>query len=406
MVTEEIVTGLYFGDTPDFETSWVKTWLNEDFLDTLYNYQNIIVTDNKWDLTADYGNGTYPTPYKTVTAEVGLLNPYEFHRSIEGINTDNKVEKYQKSYLNNQYDYWLSSACINNLDDTTCIRGVDANGNGGDLYGGSTNIVVNGVRPAVVLKANVSFSKGSGTKENPYILLNDKKPVRANDKLNERLSGEYVKVDNKNYRIVGIEENGTTKLTSIDYVRDGEGNVVLKKQGENGNHTYEAAVNSKNEDLWGAYLNNTWLTENLKKYLVNGTYYLGNPATLTDHGTIGINYKATVCKDPNTTDQIKNCEKTDKVWTGLVGLSRVGEMFNYPSDEDSKDSYDMLLITPFDEGEYYPAAYRKYARRIDSIFYNELLTAKPSITLNSDVRIVSGAGTKEKPYEIKCDTCG
>ncbi len=38
-------------DDTTYTGSYIYQWLNEDFLDTLYNYENIIVTDSTWNIT-------------------------------------------------------------------------------------------------------------------------------------------------------------------------------------------------------------------------------------------------------------------------------------------------------------------------------------------------------------------
>ena len=53
MITDDVITTISYGTvnvnfyTDDSNSSYMYQWLNEDFLDTLYNYENIIVTDCK-----------------------------------------------------------------------------------------------------------------------------------------------------------------------------------------------------------------------------------------------------------------------------------------------------------------------------------------------------------------------
>ncbi len=403
MITENAITGIYFGETADFENSWAYDWLNEDFLDTLYNYQDIIVTDAKWELTSNYGTSNHPEPYKIVETAVGLLNTYEYYRSYEKINTDIEVEKYQKLYLNNGHVWWLSSSCHNTLE-STCIFAANAEMDN-SLWGGDPNDSALGIRPAIVLKSDIRLEH-SGTLEDPFTIKADKRKGYEGEKLNERLSGEYVKVDNRVYRIVGIE-NGTTKLTSVDYVRDENGDILNKQYGSPNNaRNYKEAVETNNSDYWGVYLNKTWITPNLRKYLVNGTYYMGITMIQVEGGNHGSSYKDAICQDIDTKEITKKCAKTEKNWTGLVGLPRIGEMFAFPLDEDNKNSQDYYLITQTSETGWYFYIYSKVGDTIaGSAFYESKHAVRPSITINSNATIAIGKGTKQSPYEIKCDNC-
>ena len=54
MISENILSAINFGEDGFFEKSYIKQWLNEDFLDTLYNHENILVEDATWDISPWY----------------------------------------------------------------------------------------------------------------------------------------------------------------------------------------------------------------------------------------------------------------------------------------------------------------------------------------------------------------
>ena len=165
--------------------------------------------------------------------------------------------------------------------------------------------------------------------------------------------------------------------------------------------SYEDAVNSNNDSYWGAYLNNAWITPNLKKYLVNGTYYLGLTMIMNETGVHASSYKGTICKDINTEETTKECTKTERTWTGLVGLPRIGEMFSFPFDEDSKSTLNMYFITPYEgNGMYFIGAYRVGDNRVTFNGYDSYYAVRPSINLNSNVKIASGDGISSNPYML------
>ncbi len=393
LITQDAITAINWNEKNNtkYEGSWIYQWLNEDFKDTLYNYENIIVKDASWNATKTDVYATNPSIYENATivkGAIGSLNSYEHYQSWKN------AEDESNSYLNNGFSWWLITPSI---DDEVYFVHYDG-------YRISSNLGMEplGVRPSINLKSNIGIvAGGDGSETNPYRINGDKEPGNSGELINTRLSGEYVEVDNKKYRIVGIDkdENGNniTKLTSIDYVRDSN-NVILNKEfGRTTN--YGDSVASASNDCWGYYLNNTneetfkgtWLTEELNKYITKGTYYLGQVNYES--------YKNSICSESNTTAPTSSCVKTTSTWTGKVGLPRMGEMFSVQLGSGSSPSSDMIcLITPYDSSNvlfmldygvlYYETPYQDF-------------NARPSIYLKPEVIITGGDGmSPDSPYTI------
>lgn len=70
-----------------------------------------------------------------------------------------------------------------------------------------------GVRPMMVISGKSLITGGSGTYLDPYV-FGDTKKGKNGSLLNERGVGEYVEDGNMLYRIVSIEDDGTTKVIS------------------------------------------------------------------------------------------------------------------------------------------------------------------------------------------------
>ncbi len=378
MRMQDAITAIYWGENTTYKDSWIYQWLNEDFKDTLYNYQNIIVQNADWNATPD-GNSipAKPPTDKTATivqGNVGLLNAYEYYQSYKNISGSSASKE---TYLKNGNNYsWFmtpySSSMVWNVT------------SGDKLSNASPSSSAYGVRPVINLKSDIKLS-GEGTKSNPYTITIDKPTGIPGDSINTRLSGEYVKVDNKIYRIVGIE-NGTTKLTGVDFVRDEYGSILTKQFSTS--RTNESWVFSQ----WNTYLNDTWLTTELQNYITDGTYYLG--------AVKNASYKNSICSESNTTETTKNCEKTTKTWTGKVGLPRVGEMFSVTIGNST--FYSMSLITPADSGYTIRTGVGYYLERRKP---NEMYDAvRPSINLKSEVKIAGGSGTIDSPYTVSLGT--
>ena len=376
MITDDNITTISYGSDVNFYTdastsSYMYQWLNEDFLSTLYNYENIIVTDASWNATQTSSVSTKPEETTMVTAPVGLLNSYEYYKSYQNTIDIN-------GYLNNSYYWWL----LNSYSSSYVWLVYDD----GSASSYSPSDYADGARPSINLQSGITINGGTGTSDDPYTISGDKGTVTANTTfLNTRQSGEYVNFDGELYRIVEIENN-TTKLNKMDYVRD-ESNEVIEK-----NFSSSTTFGSGDSDTyWDYYLNNTWyntITSNYKNMLVEGTYYLG---------TTSSNYKGAICATASNTVTTADCEKTSNTWTGYVGLPRYGEMFASQQGSSYSSSEYMWLITP------YSSSYVWYVNRNGYAYNNSpsyTRGARPSINLLSVVKITGGTGLKNDPFEI------
>ncbi len=402
MITDDPITAISYNpkddvnfydvskkDDTSYTGSYMYQFLNEDFLDTLYNYQNIIVEDSTWNITNSNAssNNAISTKLPETTlinsstigknTPVGLLNSYEYYLSYKNIYISS-------GYLNIGYSWWLL-----NPYSSSYVWNVGGNGYGGSNYTSHSFAA----RPSINLKSNIQLSGGSGTKDDPYTISGDKEQPTINTTLlNTRTIGEYVVFDEDGdsstkeiYRIVGIED-GKTKLNKNDYIKSGT-TILTKKFSIN--NTYGSGTS---DDYWDYYLNNTWYNSLANKdMLESSSYYIKQVAS-------GTSYKNSLCNTNNTTEITKTCTKTTTIWTGLVGLPRYGEMFASQQGSGSNSSSTIWLITPYGssyvwsvsgDGGGYNGGYPSYS-----------YAACPSINLKSNIVITGGSGTKSNPFTI------
>ena len=396
MITDDVITNISYGSDVNFYDisnkddtiytgSYIYQWLNEDFLDTLYNYENIIVKNSTWNIT-ESDRITSKLPKTTLinnstigkNTPVGLLNSYEYYLSYKNIVSMNG---YTQGYLFNVAYWWLL-----NPHSSSTVWIVDYNVTASHSLNPSNTIAV---RPVVVLKSNIQLSGGSGTKDDPYTISGDKEQPTINTTLlNTRTVGEYVVFDEDGdtstkelYRIVGIED-GKVKLNKNDYIKSGT--TTLSKKFSTST-TYGSGTS---DDYWDYYLNNTWYNSlTSKDMLEKGTYYIKE----TSSGP----YKNSLCNENNTTETTKNCVKTTDIWNGYIGLPRLGEMFA----SQQGNGYDSWLITPYSTSNVWVAS--TYPNN-SNCYYNTSNAngTRPSIYLKSNVVITGGSGTKSNPFTI------
>ena len=402
MITDDAITTISYNpdtdvnfydiskkDDASYTGSYIYQWLNEDFLDTLYNYQNIIVEDSTWNITNSNASSTSAISTKLPETTlinnstigkntlVGLLNSYEYYLSYKNTSSGS-------GYLNIDYYWWLL-----NSYSSSYVWYVYCSG-GGDYRNPSNTY---GARPSINLKSNIQLSGGSGTKDDPYTISGDKEQPTINTTLlNTRTVGEYVVFDEDGdtstkelYRIVGIED-GKIKLNKNDYIKNGT--TAVKKMFST-NTTYG---NGTSDDYWDFYLNNTWYNSLAPKDMLDkGTYYIKQMS-----GTK--NYKNSLCNINNTTETTKDCVKTTNIWnTGYVGLPRYGEMFASQQGNSYNSSSYIWLITPYSSSYVWYVYNSGYCGgNIPSNTYG----ARPSINLKSNIVITGGSGTKSDPFTI------
>ena len=394
MITDDPITTISYGSDVNFYDiskkddmaytgSYMYQWLNEDFLDTLYNYQNIIVKNSTWNITTSSSISTKLASTTLINnstidrnTPVGLLNSYEYYLSY-------KNTSYSSGYLNRGY-YW----CLLNPLSSSYIWYVRTDGY--SLISSNPFYAYAAARPSINLKSNIQISGGSGTKDDPYTISGDKEQATAKTTLlNTRIVGEYVIFDEDGdsstkelYRIVSVEDD-KVKLNKNDYIKN-DGAVVKKKFS-----TSTTYGNGTSDDYWDYYLNNTWYNSLVSKNLLDkGTYYINTVSSKAS-------YKNSLCNANNTTETTKDCVKTTSIWnTGYVGLPRYGEMIA------SQQEYEVIswLITPYSSSDVWCVEYFGDASNHNSS--DKTIAARPSIFLKSNVVITGGSGTKSNPFTI------
>lgn len=341
LVTNDVISVIPFDeDSNVFAESYVEKWLNNYFLNTLYNPKKYIST-HSWTYSADL----------FVNKKVGLVS----YSDLSGLKNESNV-----TYLNGEQWHWTLTKGT-----STNVKLVEMS----TLVSDYTPDDPSGVRPAIYIKSGIEVLGGSGTKTAPYQLEGNKIQNQKDKALNTRYSGEYVKIDDNLYRIVNTDNN-KTKLVSVN-------TITLSDM-----TTDEIKTNT-------TMTNTIYTLSNVYKYL-NTTWYNALPSTIKNNIVIG----DWCLTDSTTALDLNECGTNNKdVKSFKIGLPKYGEIFASYNGTDSKsfwtltpikDETKMITITPdgsIDEGDV------NYSDNIKVSFY-----------LDSSVIIKSGYGTESNPF--------
>lgn len=358
LVTNDNMTDIVYNTTSarNFAGSYGYTWLNNVFYPTLKNKESYIQTYS-WNATyrANADKAVKPPTTTMVSANVGMLNTYEYYKTfLDGL-----------SYLNIS-KHWrtLTPSPAQNYDgaDRPSTYVIDHT----NTIKYKRAYLATGIRPAIVINANVQIVTGDGTMENPYCFASDyiaKASDLINNPLNTRTTGEYVSFANNLWRVIETN-NGKTKIMMVNPLSS-------KMKFSNGGNapTYGTGVTI------GLYLINTWYgTLNPKdKFMI----VLG-PWSLTTMGATA-QYPA------------GNANLVDL----MVGMPRMGEMFATSSTNSSGTVYTLTPRNSTDVWYLHEQGYAKYAKTDANSFY-----PRAALYLSPDVYITGGTGLPDDPFTV------
>lgn len=327
LVTDDITTSLVWGYETDYENSYVKKYLEDEFYNRLNNPDDFIA-QTYWCVD----NITKKTDLceETVFSKVGLLTYNDY------VEADSN-----NSYLNiNKYWWLINTYRENKIWYVFDQGGVNNNSNSGSNYYNY------GVRPVINLKSGVNYISGDGTKENPYIIEEEK----------EIKLGSFINYSNNIWQVINIDEN-SIKLVMNDCLK--ENDVCIER-------SMNTVKFNKNYGL-GYYLNSTFYNSLDKTHIVDGTWYNGNYGDETNY-----DYK-----------NIYTSELKAKV--GLLNIAENNKTNSYTINSVN----DELINSSTKNGTLYYSDGRNK------------LHIYPSIYIDRNIKILEGLGTIDSPFIIE-----
>ena len=443
LVSPVSLTSITYGETNEWNSSWVKKWLNEYFYSKLERTDLIKETEfciDPVDVTPDsYTKMTTCTNKET--EKVGLLTYEDYIYALDGTTIQDGG-----SYLDEEELSLIITPTNNGLNQLWHTHYTDPSTLLLTSY--YTNTYGQGVRPVISIKDNVLVKDGKGTRSNPYILSSERS-LKKNTKLNLGKVGDYIYLDESNnpyvseftesyinkinnktstskvrYRIVEINDDGSIKVERADVLKNLPDTIAISSglnipfysidTGESSTSCLYSTEQKYGEDnmdssktyyLGGCTNHNRFdLMEGEGEFKVNTgknlPYYLNN-ATNSFYNWYSNKTKSMIIP---TTFSLKaggygknyDALEEDGEVTLNVGLPSWGEMY---TGKDLNKSYwytnrwilssnGMAHESSTGLGDGHPSA-------------TAWIAVRPVITLSKNVYIINGEGTANTPYVLQ-----
>ena len=455
LITAQSLTSVAYGETNDWQSSWVRKWLNDGIFYPSLETNGLLVnstfcldepaitgtqiTNESHNIMRVTGHTKISTCTKRVTDKVGLMTFEDYAYSLNG----NTATYTGGSFLDEDEFTWTMTPYTAEGKSNQMFIEWYTNGylsikvNSGDWS--LTNTYGHGVRPVISIADTAMIASGSGTKKDPYVLAGERMLDIDNDVNNAKV-GDYIYLDeSKNpynfteeyvardlkysttkdkvrYRIVAKETDGTTKIERADVLRNLPSTIAI-----NGNMNvpyYYSSACGYIDDVWqssGCVNHNMFLPDDGSgeyRYTEskNVAYYLNHASNSFynwySNGTRNMIAKSDFhlytsgsgkdYSDLNNNPNVAYPARTiDGVVTENVGLPSFGEMY---SGNDLNVSY--WYINRW-TGSASTVANVNGRGHVSGGNAGDWLGLRPVVRLKPNVKVVSGQGTMTEPYTLK-----
>lgn len=329
LITEENQTSLVWGYKQNYNNSYIKDWLNDSFLKSMDNYDKVLEKSN---YCIDEIRDDNITCNEKEEMTVGLLSVSEY-----------LLAGGKDSYLNNNSYWWT----INTAKDHKVWYVFPEGGINNESYNKDVYYSY-GVRPTITISNFSIKHSGDGTKNNPYVILNNNAV-----NLSIKSVGSYINYGNYTWRIESQYDE------YIRLIMDG----VLQAENKEYTSSYSNTIK---------YLNSTFLNTLDKENLTSCQFNSGSFGKSSNY-----NYK--------------NASSNNVKY--YVGIPGIGELFITDYNNywlfNSFDNSNLLQYTINDSDGF-------FADQIDNLNY-----VRPIICINNNLLIKGGNGMQQNPYILE-----
>lgn len=319
-----------------FEESDIYLWLNKKDENSGVYYDSL-------DNPGEYLANTITCIDNYSGSDITCENKVESLVGLLSINQYIRANNETGNYLNNDNYYWF-------VNRTSEEENWYVNSDNEIDYTSKDNIY--GVRPTITLKEDILYYGGTGTYYDPYFVNEDDMNSIENGIGTEIKYNSYINYSDNTWKVIGVYEDKYKLVLN---------NTLDKMVFSSRSNVYNISDNNS----LASYLNNDFYNTLDKKYLVAGDFYIGSY------------------------DESYNNKYSNKV-NANVGLLEIGDLYI----NDFTNSY-TLINNGKGKNVYTVINGRLYA---DS-YKNENLV-RPVIYLSKNIKILSGNGNIDNPYEV------
>lgn len=354
--TEDVTALIYNKNDSTYENSYIRKWLNDEFVGNLSNNDAIVKTE--WCTnTASSTTSFVSTCSSKIKDKAGLLTSFE-------------ATKMSKSVLNNATNYLLMTQT-----DSNNYYKIDTSGT---LLAGGTGDIAAYVRPVINIKPESVIISGSGSLNDPGVINKNFNVSLTNKTLKDiNLSvGTYVNYLGRLYKVMQTGDDSVKLISNSVFYTNSTG----VDSGTYTNRSFSDTYNSYNiHSGIGKLVNNDYLAsfvpnDNTSNLVTNRSIFNGI------YSPNGSNYKITAQK------------KENKINGAKVGLPKLGDLFAGPIT-----GINYWYQTEFDEEN-------AYASTQDAVVMsnkiNNQYTAKVVLDITTDSKITGGKGTYSSPITL------
>ena len=351
-------------DIANVNYSGISPWLEDYFMKHISENAKKLLVKNKYcnmKVTNENLNTTECTSFTD--------SRYSYIPSIVDVNLT-KDDK-STSFMKPETLSWLA----NEKDDKTAYTTRNVffgNEAGSDFYADSKTQNY-GVRPVLTIKGDTLIKSGNGTSTSPYT-FGETKTGKTDEAINTRYSGEYISYGGMLWRIIEVNEDGTTKVVSIENI---------KKDGVNIKTNYKKVKSDKKiynptqKNNVGYYINNK-----VSEYI--DTSYFVNKEIKVPVYKKEIQYRK---------------QKTTEKYKVKLSAPNMYEMFSASAKSASRTRSYWLLNSS--EEPYYKALVTDAGVVItENVGDFDEYGIRVVANLKKSVSIKKGKGTKDSPYNI------
>ncbi len=197
----------------------IDTWLNDYFYEKLSDsVKEVIYPKSKWcnEKVSDPKNYNECRKYSK-KKPVGLLSiiDYKNAKTNDTTNLENNVAVWTTNGTTTNGNYYVNSYFDKNASGLTEFKPVSEE-------------QIFAVKPAVNIVKDSVIISGDGTNLNPYVLKGNEINHKKGTKISNVETGTYISYSGYTWRVIGKEEDGTTKIISTDCISGDDGAFYTK----------------------------------------------------------------------------------------------------------------------------------------------------------------------------------